>query len=165
MRDLVLDSILGDTTTPRSEQAEARGLIGRIYKDLYVNANDPASPRRQDDLRRAIEAYHDVYQTDPDQFLWQGINTVALLDRAEKDGILSTLGFPDTLKLSIAQRIATSLASRDLEYWDRATAIENAMALGDARGAYDHFCYYGIDPRVDAFKCTPFVASSRKCGD
>ena len=29
---LVLDSILADTTTPRSEQAEARGLIGRIYK-------------------------------------------------------------------------------------------------------------------------------------
>ena len=27
------------------------------------------------------------YQTDPDQFLWQGINTVALLDHAEKDRI------------------------------------------------------------------------------
>jgi hypothetical protein len=44
---LILQSILTDEIAPVTEKAEANGLIGRIHKQLYVNANDPASPRQQ----------------------------------------------------------------------------------------------------------------------
>ena len=51
---LVLNSILSNDLAPLSEKAEASGLIGRIYKQLYVNAGDPANLRQQENLRQAI---------------------------------------------------------------------------------------------------------------
>jgi hypothetical protein len=35
------------------EELEARGLTGRIYKQLYINDNDPTSTRNRTNLARA----------------------------------------------------------------------------------------------------------------
>ena len=147
---LILQCILTDKLAPISEHAEANGLIGRIYKQLYVDANDPSSPRQQESIRQAIATYYDVYKVNPDRFLWQGINTVALLERASADGV-SVSDLPS--KDEIASQIDEILLQRErLEYWDRATAIENSIARNDFGQAYDHLLYYLVDPRVDAFE-------------
>src|SRR5687768_404029 len=42
---LVLKSIADDFWSTPAEKAEANGLIGRIHKQLYVNANSPSNVR------------------------------------------------------------------------------------------------------------------------
>jgi len=147
---MVLSSILNDPATPASEQAEANGLLGRIQKQLYVNANDPSNPRQQSALREAVRQYYGVYKTDPKSYLWHGINSVALLARAARDGV-PVEGFP--APTDIAREIDGTLQQiDDLNMWDRATAVENAVALGDWKAAYDHVLYYVADPQADAFE-------------
>jgi MAP3K TRAFs-binding domain len=146
----VLDSIIADPDSPSGEKAEARGLGGRIYKQLYANSHDAANPRQQVNLRRAVQQYFDVYKMDPQSYLWHGINSVALLARAERDKV-EVPGFP--VPQDIAKEIDNILGKMDeIAYWDRATAIENAVALGDWKGAYDHALYYVADRQVDAFE-------------
>ena len=122
----ILKAMLEDASLPDSEKAEANGLSGRIHKQLYVNKGDPLDPQQQANLRTAIRYYYDVYKTDPQKFLWHGINVVALLARAARDGVLME-GYPSYE--TIARDIEGVLSRmEDLEYWDRATAIEAALA-------------------------------------
>jgi Trypsin-like peptidase domain len=146
----LLDAIIGDPDVPEAERAEARGLKGRIYKQLYVNSHDPSNPRQQMNLKRAVQQYFEVYRTDPKRYLWQGINSVALIARAARDKI-ELQGVPPSKE--IAAEINGILQQMDeIAYFDRATAIEDAVARGDWKDAYDHAVYYLADPQVDAFE-------------
>src|SRR5690242_1206399 len=82
-----------ETADDAEELAEARGLVGRANKQLYVLTGTSAGQRRHAYLRRAIAAYHEVYQDEPRARLWHGINTAALLKRAASDGV-DIPGFP-----------------------------------------------------------------------
>lgn len=141
--------IAGDA--PPSERIEAKGLLGRTYKQLYVNADDPGNNRQQENLRRAIRSYYEVYASDSDCHLWHGINTVALLARARADEV-TIRDLPS--ETQIARSIQAVLNRRKtLDHADRATAIETALVLGEFSLAYDHLLYYALDPEVDAFEC------------
>jgi hypothetical protein len=151
---MVLESILAAPGTPAAERIEARGLLGRLYKQLYVNSRDPASPKQQQNLRQAIRQYLEVYDSAPSVHLWHGVNTTALLARGRRDGINLT-DLPDH------QRIASDLLAEierraednpeGLEAWDRATAVEACVALGDIEGALDHASRYARADGVGAF--------------
>ena len=147
---MVLQTIIADDKTPGDEIAEAKGLLGRIFKQLYVNAKDPANPRQRENLSRAIAYYYAVYQTKPERFLWHGINTVALLARAQRDSA-PMQGYPEYR--GIALHIQDILAGTpSIRYWDRATAVEAAVALGDTDAAFDHALEYARDKEADAFE-------------
>src|SRR5262249_6763291 len=55
--DMVLQSIIRDPQGIKGEEIEARGLTGRIYKQLYISNADPRSPRNRDNLERALNEY------------------------------------------------------------------------------------------------------------
>ncbi|MGH3976144.1 MAG: tetratricopeptide repeat-containing protein, partial [Pseudonocardiaceae bacterium] len=76
---LLFENIVGDRLAPDTEQIEARGGVGRCYKQLFVVTTHP--PLRAEYLRRALTAYLEAYQEDTSRF-WHGINAVALLARA-----------------------------------------------------------------------------------
>jgi hypothetical protein len=126
----VLDELITDTAADQSENAEARGLKGRIYKQLYVNARNPASPNNRKNLERAIRAYLEVYDLDSKEYLWQGINVVALLFRARRDGVALT-SYPDPTALAetILSEVREKDADAKAEQWDYATAVEACVAL------------------------------------
>ncbi len=75
-----------------AERDEINGLVGRAYKQLYLDhvpAGSPPSVRAQFrvDLERAIEAYALSYDPDrPDRNSSHGVNLVALLQIARQDG-------------------------------------------------------------------------------
>jgi Trypsin-like peptidase domain len=150
----VLQSIIQDPQVVVREQIEARGLMGRIYKQLYINNNDPASPRNRANLERALNEYLSVYRLDPRQHFWHGINAVALTERARRDG-LPTTGLPDASAL--AAEIIASLDRREEEgepvyAWDEATRMEAYVALGRHKDAADTAMRY-LDARdTDAFE-------------
>lgn len=158
----VLESLTARTADDPEENAEARGLLGRVYKQLYVNAvhADPEAarlflPRRN--LERAVEAYLGVYRSDPARYLWHGINAVALAQRASRDGV----PLPDALagsldSAALAQAVLDGLAARGpregLSAWDLATGAEASVALGETNAALLWIAQYVQCQDVDAFE-------------
>ncbi len=150
-------AVLGELTllteTDPVENAEARGLVGRVHKQFYVNTSKPSLQRNREHLRRAIAAYFDAYRTAPAERLWHGINVVALVRRAERDGI-STTAFPDATQL--AEAILSAIDEKDTDQradmWDFGTAMEACVALGRSRDAVKWLDRYVADPDSDAFE-------------
>lgn len=153
--EMVLQSIIQDPQKPVGEEMEARGLTGRIYKQLYVNNNDPDSPVNRTNLERALNEYLHVYRLDPEEYLWHGINSVALIARARRDNVPLT-GLPDDQVL--AREILHTLAHReqeateDIPAWDIATALEAYVALGEHEKAVGEASRYLYSPGADAFE-------------
>jgi hypothetical protein len=155
----VLEGLVERTAaTDPQENAEARGLLGRVYKQLYVNAvqADPAAAgmavnRRH--LQRAVDTYLDVYRSSPATHIWHGINAVALAARAARDGV-PLHDAPDPAAL--AREILTTLEARQqqgpLAYWDLTTAAEASLALGDATAALVWLAQYVQQLDADAFE-------------
>ena len=86
--ELYLQQLTNDPQTTPSEKAEAHGLIGRIYKQYYVNEVAKAnSERARNNLQRSFDEYSKWYSADPKTNTWHGTNMVALLARADRDVI------------------------------------------------------------------------------
>lgn len=130
--EIFLQSILQDTQAWMGEEFEARGLMGRIYKQIYVDNNDPKSARNRTYLTRALNEYLYVYRFNPPASLWHGINVVALASRALRDNP-SAVGLPDSVALA-TDILAILARQKDahgvLPAWDMATKIEAHVALG-----------------------------------
>ncbi|MFN2440040.1 MAG: tetratricopeptide repeat-containing protein, partial [Chitinophagaceae bacterium] len=63
----ILNQLMEDTKNAgtdknaEKEYRESQGLIGRIYKQLYINAGATAKPYSVEHLKKSIEAYYQVY--------------------------------------------------------------------------------------------------------
>lgn len=150
----LLQGIIQDAQHNRTEELEARGLMGRIYKQMYVNNNDPLSPSNRANLQRALDEYLSVYQLNPKENLWHGINVVAIAARAKRDGLLLT-DLPDSTQLAqeILSAIQTKEDSADLVYfWDQATRVEALLATSEIESAALAAWRYADDPNVDSFE-------------
>ncbi len=171
--EMFLRDIIQDPNRLVGEEMEARGLTGRIYKQLYVNNQDPNSPANRANLERALNEYHHVYRLDPGEHLWHGINVVALAARARRDGFPQA-GLPDEKEL--AREILKTLAKRKkavarknaaarkkaaagkdpvpeaVPAWDMATALEAYVALGEYEKAVAEASHYLFSKEADAFE-------------
>ncbi|HYO13527.1 MAG TPA: serine protease [Thermoanaerobaculia bacterium] len=147
----VLEDLVAGTTAHPEENAEARGLLGRVYKQLYL-AGGPAARRRRF-LERSVASYLDVYRSAPEVHLWHGINAVALLIRGREEG-MALDGGPDPG--AIAREILETIEDLDREgtimYWELATAAEAAVALGRTDKALWWILRYIDAPGADAFE-------------
>lgn len=149
----VLDRLLRGTPEPAA-RAEAEGLVGRAYKQMYV-----AGGRRPELLRAAADAYAGAFarlsDADPAAGGWHGINAAALACRAARDG-LTLDGLPDPLP--IAARLLAAAESRRLSLeetagpWDAALAAEASLVLGRPDEARRWLQRYVDDPRADEFE-------------
>jgi tetratricopeptide (TPR) repeat protein len=132
----VLEKLVADTARKdRGENAEARGLLGRAYKQMYCDGHGESQARGGKTLDRAIRYYYDVYHKAPAAFLWHGVNAAALLQRAENDGV-HLRGLPRAKVL--AEKVLTLAKKADAKTrpgdpslrWNSATALEAAIGLG-----------------------------------
>lgn len=147
---LVYQGILDDPATPAAERPEALGGIGRCHKQLYVLDQVPARKRRH--MPAALGAYKEAYDADHRNH-WHGINLVALLARAARDGVPLD-GVPDPATASVA--IAHDVLEHVLHVqrpgvWELATACEAGVALGDHDLAIARATMLVSRPDVDAF--------------
>jgi tetratricopeptide (TPR) repeat protein len=115
----------------RGANSETCSLIGRVYKDWWLEASREGRPESEDLLRNAIEAYLRGFEADW-RDAYPGINAATLLDvrgdqgsLARKDEILPVVRF------AIKQRMRSGAA----DYWDRATLLELAVLDDDERAA------------------------------
>lgn len=122
------------------EYDEARGLIGRAWKQAYVTGEGLPKARAKELIENAISAYYTTYRQR--KKIWHGVNAVALLARADADGIRVSGSFPD--RRALAQAIVDSVKALvpAAESWDFATAAEACVALGkweDALRWLEHY--------------------------
>jgi hypothetical protein len=138
-------------TAGASDRNEARGLVGRAYKQLYLAGAEDIRHRQQS-LDRAIEAYHSVYRSDGTQ-VWHGINTVALLRRGLRDGV-APAGFADPARYAhdLANDILQRASVLPQDAWAHATAVEACVALDRARDGQEWLRRYVQDRDADAFE-------------
>lgn len=152
--ETVLQSIIHEPQGSKAEELEARGLLGRIYKQTYVNNKDPQSPVNRTNLERALNEYQFVYRLNPQKNLWHGINVVALAARAKADNVPLT-GLPDPAEM--ARAILATIENNDAESpeplpaWDVATRMEAFVALGQYKEAADTALRYIDHTPPDAF--------------
>ena len=133
-----------------AELAEARGLMGRTRKQMYMDSatQPPPNPALRDSLNAAIGGYASVY--DATSKIWHGINAAALIQRAQRDGIAA----PARDSKEIAREILQSVSGRggDIDLWARATGAEAHLALGDYASALEWIVEYARADGADAFE-------------
>lgn len=140
-----------------SELAEARGLLGRAYKQIYVNIGDSTSQRAAIVLNRAIHGYLEVYESNPKEHTWHGINVAALLSRAGEDQIkIRDIDNPEQKCHQIAEDVLKHISSLWESYsanmWQMASAMEACVALGRYEDATMWLERYVSQPKSDAFE-------------
>ena len=148
----VLDRLVIDTRGQAHEHAEARGLLGRAYKQMYVAAERGPVERRKRFLERAIAQYRDVY-AESAEYRWHGINAVALLDRAGRDGIaLEGIDDARAAAADLAREILEAIEALGgaADAWDHGTAVEACVALGRTEEALEWLDAY-LRAGMDAF--------------
>ena len=146
-----------DETVPAVDRLEARGGIGRCYKELFLDCAEPA--RQRDYLTRSLDAYLAAY-TEDTQRTWHGINAVALLDRAERDGFDLNSASPPAAELAEAI-LRTVDAAPVQDTWTEVTACEAAIALGHFDDAVERAEAF-IETRPDAFTLASFHRQVQK---
>jgi V8-like Glu-specific endopeptidase len=121
--------LAADETAPRDERVEARGGIGRCYKEMFLSCTEKT--RSQSYLARSLDIYLTAYLEDPDIYTWHGINAVALLARARRDGLDVAPGAPQAVALADdILRTVDSAPAKKRNTWTEVTACEAAIALG-----------------------------------
>ncbi len=136
-----IDKKYGDHAT---EGPEIRGLIGRAYKQRYVNKGG------EDNLRKAIQAYWEDWSRRRGDYRWQGINVAALVARAKRDGVPSPV---EANPAAIAQLLLDDIDDNGPQgVWDYATALEASVALEDQPRALAYAKDYLRHPGADAFE-------------
>ena len=146
----ILQEIVEVDPHDNKERFEALGLIGRIFKQKYVNnPRDGAAP---DWLRRAFDEYYNVYRKGSDNF-WHGVNAASLLLRANRDGM--TWGSRDKaggIATQILKRLDELAKRGELQVWDFAARVEALIAVerfDEAARALDDYLAH---PDMDAFE-------------
>ena len=155
LQELVTE--IENDTEHESELAEAKGLIGRAYKQIYVNIGRTPSQRATVALNAAISTYLDVYCKHPNKHTWHGINTAALLMRAKEDQIeVSGIDDPEGKSREIAERILSTISALwerwEVDVWDSVTAMEACVALERHDDAIIWLNRYVSEPLADSFE-------------
>jgi hypothetical protein len=139
-----LQALMGEVNQDPVEGPEVQGLIGRAYKQLYLNEGNP------ENLVRAIQAYTPCWRGRQGDYRWHGINLTALIMRAHRDGI-DPKASEDPLQ--IAREIREEIETSPTGYvWDYGTAMEASVALDDDLGALAWAGKYVKHPEADAFE-------------
>jgi Trypsin-like peptidase domain/MAP3K TRAFs-binding domain len=113
------------------EFAEATGLLGRAYKQVFFDAGDKTSQGARDALKQAIAAYRKPFEDNPAANTWHGVNLVALLTRARRLGLRVA---PDLHPEKIAKEVVAALEATpesERNEWFLPALAEASLGLGD----------------------------------
>ena len=120
--------ILEDVIKEQGPSSETCGLLGRIYKDYWVDATKESNTFLADGyLEQAIDLYRQGFEADL-RDAYPGINAVTLL---EIKGSPQALEEKATLLPVVRFAVKRRLAQSTPDYWDYATLLELAVLAGD----------------------------------
>lgn len=150
---ILLEAIINSADAPLVEKTEAKGLLGRVYKQAWVDHGfRPDLAIKY--FRSSFDSYVHDYDRDRTNNYWHGINCVALLKKAQRDG-LPLEGLPEAENL--ANEIIQALNvleenSFQSNCWAIATHLEALVALNKFDEAEQKALEYLTCPDADAFE-------------
>ncbi|HEY8609819.1 MAG TPA: serine protease, partial [Roseomonas sp.] len=134
------------------EVAEANGLIGRAYKQVFFDAGDKAERAAREALEQAVAAYRAPFEADPDRNTWHGVNLLALITRARRLGLSMA---PDLKPEVVARQVVTALEATPLNnrnVWFLPTLAEATLGLEDWGAVEHHIRTYAAAGNAQAFQ-------------
>ncbi|MCW5966430.1 MAG: trypsin-like peptidase domain-containing protein [Bryobacterales bacterium] len=151
----VLQSILLQTS-PDSERTEARGLIGRVYKQWFINPGNKRPVASVEYLQKAISAYEPDWLANRTANYWFGINVCALGAYAERHGLaVSAAESPGQIAATILENVAPEVDDEGVRKgaaWEMATRLEAHLANPDAKLIDEALRDYLSADGADAFE-------------
>jgi V8-like Glu-specific endopeptidase len=145
-----------DESVPEPDRIEARGGIGRCYKELFLACTH--ATRRRDYLRQALGTYLKSYREDSRR-TWHGINAVALLARAGCDGI--DVRDQDESLADLAAAVLNAVDGAPIpDAWTEVTACEALIGLGRHAEAVERAEAF-LKKSPDAFTIASFLRQLR----
>lgn len=132
------------------EAPEVSGLLGRAWKQIFLDSGDKDSAGARLALRNAIRIYRAPYERAPAANTWHGVNLVALLTRARRLGLRVA---PELDPRAIAARLVADLQARprrQRDDWFLPTLAEASLGLGDWAATQRHVrrCIMSEDARA-----------------
>lgn len=135
------------------ERAEAAGLIGRVRKQHFLDTPDAPAAWRRDALAQAITAYDAAWRLDPALHTWPGVNLLALVTRARREGWPEIAARWDPAVLAV--KLAKALRKLPPDDWTLPTLAEvslgYALATGELRAVEQTLREYLAAPATTAF--------------
>lgn len=146
-----------EESAPEPERAEARGGMGRCYKELFLACTHAA--RRRDYLGKALDCYLEAYDEDTTR-TWHGINAVALLARAGQEG-LDAAERARPLQ-TLAEAVLDEVDGAPVpDPWTEVTACEALIGLGRLAEAIERATAF-LETKPDAFVIAAFLRQLRE---
>ena len=130
--------VLEGVISEQGPSSETYGLLGRVYKDLWVEAkNEQNESQAAGYLERATNVYVRGFEADW-RDAYPGINAVTLLDiKGDERATKQKLELLPVVQFAVTQR----LKSIKPDYWDYATLLELAVLEGNAEAANQYLSY------------------------
>jgi Trypsin-like peptidase domain len=112
-----------------AEWKESKGLMGRTYKQCYVDLGEK-NLRAEQYLLSALEQYRSVYLKDKSEF-WHGINYVACTARGHRDKLADKAFSLDWKKpaAEIFESLTKNVEGSNMNAWTLATCLEACVAM------------------------------------
>jgi V8-like Glu-specific endopeptidase len=163
----VMGDLLEVVPKASKDAEEARGLIGRAYKQSFVRAcvgpsgagEGPLDAYGADALRCALRAYDKAYKLAKADRFWPAINLVALLARAAAEGVKTGVAAdPRALARKLLSAMAKKLPPETAQSaktdppWLVATGLEASLAIDDDEATVAWAKRYLACERADAFE-------------
>lgn len=131
---------------------EAYGRLGRIYKQMFVAADQGTSPVEDEVKRLYVERSFGAYMHGWDKLQnydasWLGVNALAMAHLAARKGYTQR----DPKLPELARAIVAVVTPRADDVWSRATLGEALLALEDFEGATKAYREFADHPSVTPF--------------
>jgi len=147
----VLNALAARLPKEDPEQAEASGLLGRAYKQIFFDAGDKTSDGALTALKQAIAIYRKAFE-DNEANTWHGVNLVALLTRARRVGVQVAEGLqPDDVARRVIDRL-NAVPAEKRDEWHLPTLAEAALGLDDWDAVEAALKSYVADDKAQAFQ-------------
>lgn len=134
-------------TSDKRERSEAVGLLGRLHKQRFVRLQEDRQLAAKE-LSASIECYNEVFNEDP---AWHGANLVALLYRAEQDGIVHAFSIRSDDMAEDVLKVLRAIPENLKDHWTDAALGEVSLALEDWRGASESYGRFVNHKETDSF--------------
>jgi hypothetical protein len=125
-----LEALLTRLGVDEPEFVEATGLLGRAWKQIFLDSADKTTTTAHSALLAAVAAYRGGHERDHNN-TWHGVNLLALVHRARQMGLAAAPGLD--LK-PLAMQIMAALEAKPKEppdEWLLPTLAEASLGLGD----------------------------------
>lgn len=141
----VIQAVLRKVEARSREWAELNGLLGRAFKQIFIDARKALDATDLAALQNAVRAYRKPREADPSN-TWHAINLVAVAACAER---MHLRRVPRVDFRALARAILASPPTSDA--WDAATRAEAHLALGELDELEEQIRRFLAHDAIDAF--------------